>query len=50
MTSAESTPSKDLNKLTVVELKEELSHRGLATSGVKKDLIERLIEARKNDG
>mmetsp|Transcript_28084 Transcript_28084/g.61478 ORF Transcript_28084/g.61478 Transcript_28084/m.61478 type:complete len:440 (-) Transcript_28084:150-1469(-) len=35
----------DLSKLKVVELKAELSKRGLATSGLKADLVARLKEA-----
>ena len=40
-----STP-QTLAKQTVVQLKEELSKRGLDTTGKKADLIERLL---KND-
>ncbi|KAK9240426.1 hypothetical protein V1525DRAFT_394939 [Lipomyces kononenkoae] len=35
----------DYSKLKVVELKEELKNRGLSTSGLKKDLVQRLTEA-----
>jgi len=35
----------DWNKLTVVKLKEELTNRGLATTGKKADLVQRLSEA-----
>ena len=41
-----STPSLDrVKNLRVVELREELSNRGLQTSGLKKDLISRLLKA-----
>ena len=33
---------KDYNSLTVAQLKDELSQRGLSTTGKKADLIERL--------
>ncbi|KAK9501424.1 hypothetical protein O3M35_012150 [Rhynocoris fuscipes] len=37
--------SSDLNKMTCVQLKEELGQRGLKKSGLKADLVERLASA-----
>eukprot|EP01119_Soliformovum_irregulare_P012527 TRINITY_DN3260_c0_g1_i2.p1 TRINITY_DN3260_c0_g1~~TRINITY_DN3260_c0_g1_i2.p1 ORF type:complete len:458 (-),score=152.90 TRINITY_DN3260_c0_g1_i2:1194-2546(-) len=40
---------RDLTKLTLVELKERLGKRGLAKTGLKKDLIKRLEHALKDE-
>lgn len=37
-----STTPQDWNKMTVVQLKAELTKRGLVTTGKKADLVERL--------
>ena len=40
-----SSPSANWSKLTVVQLKEELTNRGLDTHGKKADLIEKLVQS-----
>lgn len=46
-TSSSPRPSlkKPLNKMKVVELRDELRKRGLETNGLKTDLVERLKQA-----
>jgi hypothetical protein len=39
------TPSKPIEQLTVTVLREELKKRGLATKGLKAELVKRLKEA-----
>jgi hypothetical protein len=41
--------SKTVAKMTVVELKETLTARGLSTKGLKADLVKRLLNAIKNN-
>lgn len=51
--SVKATPnnemSKTVTKMTVVELKETLTARGLSTKGLKADLVKRLLNAIKNN-
>ena len=47
--SAEETPPKEPCDMLVKELRAELSQRGLNTRGLKKDLIQRLEEAREQE-
>lgn len=39
------TPSKPIEQMTVTALREELKKRGLATKGLKAELVKRLKEA-----
>ena len=41
--------SKTVTKMTVVDLKETLTARGLSTKGLKADLVKRLLNALKNN-
>ena len=51
--SVKATPNNDMSKtvakMTVVELKETLTARGLSTKGLKADLVKRLLNAIKNN-
>ncbi|KGG52340.1 hypothetical protein DI09_187p30, partial [Mitosporidium daphniae] len=42
--------AEQVERLRVVDLREELSSRGLQTSGLKKDLVARLLEALQGEG
>ena len=51
--SVKATPNNDMSKtvakMTVPELKETLTARGLSTKGLKADLVKRLLNAIKNN-
>lgn len=50
LSDQETTMSVSPNKLTVSELKRQLVTAGLAVTGRKADLVERLLDARKGEG